>query len=149
LKLSETRRPNVVGRTNDPNYCLFHRMVHHPANKCFVLKDKIQALIDAGVLTLKSEQKKITVNMVTLEFGTFLKVTVPDRNAPAPEARLEVSNSSAKQQEEKGLILMTLKIEKIMWIYPDLTKDEQWDSKKPKLKGKSATSSLSCQVMIT
>jgi len=30
-------------------------MVHHPTNKCFVLKDKIQALVDAGVLTLKSE----------------------------------------------------------------------------------------------
>ena len=50
LKLPEARRPN------DPNYYHFHRMVHHPTNKCFVLKDKIQALVDAGVLTLKSEQ---------------------------------------------------------------------------------------------
>jgi len=32
---------------------------------------------------------------------------------------------------------MTLKIEKIMWVHPDLVKDEQWDSKKPKLKEKS------------
>ena len=55
LKLPEARRLNKVGRTNDPNYCLFHRMVHHPTNKCFVLKDKIQVLVDAGVLTLKSE----------------------------------------------------------------------------------------------
>jgi len=30
LKLPEVRRPNKVGRTNDPDYCLFHRMVHHP-----------------------------------------------------------------------------------------------------------------------
>ena len=59
-------------------------MVHHLTNKYFVLKDKIQALIDAGVLTLKSEQKKVTANMVTLEFGTFIKVIVPDRNALAP-----------------------------------------------------------------
>ena len=65
LKLPEARRPNEVGRTNDPNYCLFHRMVHHPTNKCFILKDKIQALVNAGVLTLKSEQKKVTANMVT------------------------------------------------------------------------------------
>ena len=55
LKLLEARCLNKVGRTNDPNYCLFHRMIHHPTNKCFVLKDKIQALVDAGVLTLKSE----------------------------------------------------------------------------------------------
>jgi len=55
LKLLKVRRLNEVGRTNDPNYCFFHRMVHHPTNKCFILKDKIQALIDAGILTLKSE----------------------------------------------------------------------------------------------
>ena len=66
LKLPEVRRPNKVGRMNDPNYCLIHRMVHYPTNKCFVLKDKIQALVDDGVLTLKSEQKKVTTNMVTL-----------------------------------------------------------------------------------
>ena len=66
LKLPEVRRSNEVGCTNDPNYCLFHRMVHHPTDKCFVLKDKIQALVDAEVLTLKSEQKKVTLNMVTL-----------------------------------------------------------------------------------
>jgi len=56
-------------------------MIHHPTNKCFVLKDKIQALIEARVLTLKLEQKKVTANMVTLEFGIFLKVTVPRRHA--------------------------------------------------------------------
>ena len=37
LKLPDAWRPNEVGRTNDPNYCLFHRMVHYPTNKCFVL----------------------------------------------------------------------------------------------------------------
>ena len=55
LNLPEVPRPNEVGRTNDPNYCLFHKMVHHPTDKCFVLKDRIQALVDVGVLTLKSE----------------------------------------------------------------------------------------------
>jgi len=79
-------------------------MVRHPTNKCFVSKDKIQDLIDARVLTLKSEQKKVTANMVTIEFGTFPKVTVPDRHAPASKAQLEISNPSAKQHEVKGLI---------------------------------------------
>jgi len=40
LKLPEARRPNEVGRTTDPNYCLFHRMVHHPTSRSYVLKDK-------------------------------------------------------------------------------------------------------------
>ena len=51
-------RPVEVGQTNDPNYCLFHRMVHHPTCRCNVLKDKIQALIEVGVFTLKSEYKR-------------------------------------------------------------------------------------------
>jgi len=66
LKLPEVRWPNEVGRTNKPTYCLFHSVVHHPTSRCYVLKDKIQALVDAGVLTLKLEQKKVTANMVTL-----------------------------------------------------------------------------------
>ena len=69
LKLPEARRPNEVGRTNDPNYCLFHRMVHYPTRRWYVLMDKIQALMDAGILTLKLEDKKVTANMVTLNFS--------------------------------------------------------------------------------
>jgi len=78
LKLPKVRRSNEVGCTNDPNYCLFHRIVHHPTNRCFVLKDKIQALVEAGILTLKLEQKKVTSNMITLNFENFSKVTVQD-----------------------------------------------------------------------
>ena len=82
--MPDAQHPNEIGRTNDPKYCLFHRMIHHPTDKCFVHKDRIQALVDAGVLTLKSEQKKVTANMVTLEFGKTTKVTVPDGTYPIP-----------------------------------------------------------------
>ena len=40
LKLPEARCPNEVGCTNDPNYCLFHRMVRHPTNKFLSSKTK-------------------------------------------------------------------------------------------------------------
>jgi len=95
-------------------------MVHHLTNKCFVLKDKIQALVDAGVPTLKSEQKKVTINMVTLEFGTMSKVTVPDGFFPILEARLEINHPSAKQQKTKYLVPLTLKTGEIIWVHPDL-----------------------------
>ena len=55
LKLPKVRRPEEVGRTNDPNYYHFYRMVRHLTNKYYVLKDKIQVLVEAGVLTLRSE----------------------------------------------------------------------------------------------
>ena len=84
-----------MGRMNDPNYCLFHRMVHHSTSRCFVLKNKIQTLVDAGVLTLTSEQKKVTANMVTLYFGTFPKMMVQDGLTPVRKARLDVFNPVA------------------------------------------------------
>jgi len=134
LKLPEARRPNEVGCTN-LNYCLFHRMIHYLTNKCFALKDKIQALVDAGVLTLKSEQKKVTANMVTLEFSKTPKVTVPDGSFPIPEAQLEINDHSTKYQEIKGLVPLTLKTGEIMWI--PRPRPRRTDSKKSKLKGKS------------
>jgi len=76
-------------------------MVHHPTRKCFILKDKVQALVDASVLTLKSEQKKVTANIVTLNFGTFSKVTIQDGVALAPEVRMEVVNLLAKGKRLK------------------------------------------------
>ena len=114
LKLPEARRPNEVGRTNDPNYCLFHWMVHHPTSRCYVLKDKIQALVDDRVLTLKSEQKKVTTNMVTLNFCTFLIMTVQDGLVPIPKVRLDVINPLAEQQKAKGLIPITKEPGEIM-----------------------------------
>ena len=75
FKLPEVRRPNEMGRTNNPNSRFFHKMGHYLTSRWFVLKDKIQALVDAGVLTLKLEQKEVTANMMTLNFGTFLKTT--------------------------------------------------------------------------
>ena len=52
--------------------------------------------------------------MVTLEFGTLPKATVPDGFPPIPKARLEINNPSVKQQEAKGLVPLTLKIGEIM-----------------------------------
>ena len=38
LKLQEIRRPKEVGKTDDPNYCLYHRMLRHPTKNCTSLK---------------------------------------------------------------------------------------------------------------
>jgi len=78
--------------------------MHHPTSRCYVLKNKIQALVDVGVLTLKSEQKKVTANLVTLNFRTFPKMTVQDGLAPVPKARLDFINLMIKKQKAKSLI---------------------------------------------
>ena len=110
-------------------------MVHHPTNECFVLKDKILALIDIGVLTLKSEQNKVIANTVTLKSGTFLKVTIQDGVALNPKVRMEVINLISEEQKAKDLVPITIKSGEIMWVQPDIVKNEQWESIKLKIKG--------------
>jgi len=41
------------------------------------------------------------------------------------------------QQRAKGLIPITTESGEIMWVHPDIVKDEQWEVNKPKLKGKT------------
>jgi len=66
LKLPEARRPEDVGKVDDPKYCLYHRMIGHPTQNCYIFKDVLQALIDAEVLKLRPEQKTVTANAVSL-----------------------------------------------------------------------------------
>jgi hypothetical protein len=99
LKLPEVKRPEEVGRVNDPNYCLYHRMVHHPTTRCYILKDKIQALVDAGVLTLKSEQKKVGANVISLKFGEMPEVKVQDGVSPIAKGEMKVMFVAANQRD--------------------------------------------------
>lgn len=42
-------------------------MISHPTQSCHVLKDTLQALIDAGILRLHPEQKAATLDTATIE----------------------------------------------------------------------------------
>jgi len=95
------------------------------------------ALVEVSVLILKSEQKKVVANLIILNFGNFLKVTVQDGLTPILKGKIEVINPLAEKQEAKGLISLMTKSSEIMWADPDIFNDKQWDSSQPKLKGKS------------
>lgn len=41
VELPEMKRLDEAGKTDDPNYCKYHRLVSHPLEKCFVFKDKV------------------------------------------------------------------------------------------------------------
>jgi len=47
LKLPEVRCPEEVNKSDNSNYCMYHRMLGHPAKSCYIFKDILQALIDA------------------------------------------------------------------------------------------------------
>ena len=71
LKLSEIKHLEEVGNTDDPSYCLYHRMLGHPTKNCYIFKDILQALIDVEILKLRPEQKKVTANMTATSFIQF------------------------------------------------------------------------------
>ena len=70
MKILEARHPEEVCKTNNPNYCLYHKMLGHPTKSCYIFKYILQDLINAEVLKLCPEQKKVKANMTSfLQFG--------------------------------------------------------------------------------
>jgi len=52
IQLSELKRLEEVGRTDDPKYCRYHKMVSHPLEKCVMLREQIMRLIKDGTVIL-------------------------------------------------------------------------------------------------
>ncbi|KAK4588085.1 hypothetical protein RGQ29_019181 [Quercus rubra] len=44
IELPECKRSEEMGKVDDPNYCKYHRIISHPIQKCFVLKELIMKL---------------------------------------------------------------------------------------------------------
>lgn len=57
IKLLEPKIPEKVGCTKDHKYCYYHRIISHSTKKCFIIKDKIQVLVLAGVLRLNEKKE--------------------------------------------------------------------------------------------
>jgi len=52
MQLPEPKRQEEVGRTANPLYYRYHRMVSHPLEKCVTLKEYIMQLIKDGTIIL-------------------------------------------------------------------------------------------------
>ena len=75
--------PKKANRVNDPNYYKYQRLIIHPVEKYFVLKDKIMKLYNEGKIefddeaassnlasiTTTSPQPNVVVK--TIKFGSF------------------------------------------------------------------------------
>ena len=68
IELSECKRPKEMGRVNDPNYFHYHRIVSHPVEKCFILKDLIMKLAKQGRIHLDMDEV-VESNHATVIFG--------------------------------------------------------------------------------
>src|SRR3954471_7597862 len=103
LKLPKLKNPEDVGKTDDPRYCLYHRGLGHPTKNRWSLKDKLQALVDAGALRLKAEYKTATANITScLQFGQ--SPPTPIEVYPIPAVEVRIVNSDPHCQQEKRLV---------------------------------------------
>ena len=126
---------------------MYHRMLGHPTKSCYVFKDILQALIDAEVLKLQPEQKKVTTNMTSvLQFGK--QPPTPSGVIPVPKGELRVVNVDPHQQQEKGLVLVPTPQEKgLVLVHPDLIDEQQWTTvtnRKSKGKAKASSCNVVC-----
>ena len=66
IQLSELKRPEKTNRVNDPNFCKYHRLISHPVEKCFVLKDKIIELYNEGKIEFDDEATSLNLALITV-----------------------------------------------------------------------------------
>ena len=59
-----------MGCVNDPNYCHYHRIVRHPVEKCFILKDLIMKLAKQRRIHLDLDEV-VESNHATVTFESF------------------------------------------------------------------------------
>jgi len=121
-------------------------MLGHPIKSCYIFKDILQALIDAEVLKLLPEQKKVTANMTLfLQF----RVQPPTLAGVVPilKGELRVFDIDPHHQQEKGLVSIPTPQGEIMWVHPNLVKSQQWTTvtnRKSKGKAKASPCNVVC-----
>ena len=59
IELPEMKRPEEEGRSDDPKYCKYHRLVSHPIQDCFVFKEKVMKLAREGKISLDEENANV------------------------------------------------------------------------------------------
>ncbi|KAA0068201.1 retrotransposon gag protein [Cucumis melo var. makuwa] len=111
IQLPERKRPEQVGKVDDPNYCKYHRVISHPVEKCFVLKELILKLARENKIELDIDEvaktNHVAVNMTSsvppsillydqreslIQFGTFKPILVRFQQ------KIMMSNSQNKKE---------------------------------------------------
>ncbi|KAA0056498.1 retrotransposon gag protein [Cucumis melo var. makuwa] len=66
IQQPECKRPEQAGKVDDPNYCKYNRVISHPVEKCFVLKELILKLAHEKKIELDIDEVAQT-NHVAIE----------------------------------------------------------------------------------
>ncbi|KAA0068178.1 retrotransposon gag protein [Cucumis melo var. makuwa] len=69
IRLPEYKRPEQVEKVDDPNFCRYHRVISHPVEKCFMLKELILKLASENKIELDINEVA-QMNHVTVEMAS-------------------------------------------------------------------------------
>ena len=121
--LPECKRPKEMGKVDDPNYCKYHRIISHPIQKCFVLKELIMKLVKERKIDLDfndvaqsnlatfscrlpicmSPTTKLGANTMLIQFGSLKLVLVQ----LSQEAFDYNDDKRSAMDEEEGWTMVT------------------------------------------
>ena len=125
IELPKCKQLEEIGKVDDPNYCKYHRIISHPIQKCFVLKELIMKLakerkIDldfndvaqsnlatfaCGLPIYMSPTTKQGTNTTLIQFGSLepVQIHLPQE---ASDYSLNYDKRST-MDEEKGWTMVT------------------------------------------
>jgi len=52
IELPKSKRTKEIGRTCDPRYCKYHRIISHPIEKCKTFRGQVLQLVKEGEFIL-------------------------------------------------------------------------------------------------
>ncbi|GAA0157537.1 hypothetical protein LIER_14787 [Lithospermum erythrorhizon] len=76
IELPESKRPEEVNRSTEPNFYKYHRTLGHPIEKWFIFKERVMDLAENGPITL--EDDTVSSNHVTLMVNQPTEIKVPE-----------------------------------------------------------------------
>ncbi|KAG8377423.1 hypothetical protein BUALT_Bualt08G0031400 [Buddleja alternifolia] len=137
IDLPEAKRLGEVGKTNNPKYCPYHRLVGHSIEECFILKERIKSLIKNGDIELPHIEKT-SANLISLMLDSddsidSIEDYLHDESQSSDDEWMLFESKGAKKRREWGSKLATRKIPHLIpkkFRRPKVSKD-----KKKKKKG--------------
>ncbi|KAG8362650.1 hypothetical protein BUALT_BualtUnG0054700 [Buddleja alternifolia] len=139
IDLPEAKRPGEVGKTDNPRYCPYHRLVGHSIEECFILKERIESLIKNGDIELPHIEKT-SANPISLilDLDGSIDSTedyLQDESQSSNDEWILFESKGAKKRREWGSKLATRKSPRLTpkkSRRPKITKDKKKKKKKSK-----------------
>ena len=100
IELPKCKHPEEMSCVDDPNYCHYHRIISHPVEKCFILKELIMKLVRQGRIHLDLDEV-IESNHAAITFGSFdpVRIHVPPKALGACISSIQCESPKLKETQ--------------------------------------------------